>query len=224
MAGAGVARDPAIRGLRRPGGARPTSPPATSRSSKLIHAGSATSSWATSPWSGGAREREPLGRWPPTRYGRGFLVPVYRGGTRRLITVRIGLRLYDLLTPGKRTGPLPDPCRPSRAWPWSRASGPTNLLGVGYYFDDLLLSPERLCLGDVLSARLAGARTPVNYAQAEELTTRPSGGWTVRVRDLVSGDVVRLDGHVVVNAAGPWVDRVRALAGPWTGSSRPWSG
>ena len=58
-----------------------------------------------------------------------FLVPVYRGSRRGLVMVRIGLMLYDLLTPGKVTdrflpprtpagaGRSPRSCRAGRAEP-----------------------------------------------------------------------------------------------------------
>jgi glycerol-3-phosphate dehydrogenase len=138
-------------------------------------------------------------------------MPVYKGGPRSLVKVRLGLRLYDLLTPGKRT-PRYGTMNPARAQALEPTLRPEGLLGAGYYFDDLLLSPERLCLENVLSARRAGAHG-LNYAQAEEFSRRPDGGWTVRVRDLVGGDVAELHGRVLVNATGPWVDRIRARAG-----------
>ena len=122
----------------------------------------------------------------------------------------MGLRLYDLLTPGKRT-PRYGAVDEARARALEPGIRPEGLVGAGYYFDDLLLSPERLCLENVLSARRAGAHI-VNYAQAEEFQRHPDGGWTARVRDLVAGDVVDLHGRVLVNAAGPWVDRIRARA------------
>jgi glycerol-3-phosphate dehydrogenase len=140
-----------------------------------------------------------------------FLVPVYRGGTRRLITVRLGLRLYDWLTPGKRT----ERYRTLDAGA-ARALEPAlrgeDLLGAGYYFDDLLLSPERLCLENVLSARRAGVPA-LNYVEADELRPLPRGGWAVRVRDLVGGEAATVEGRFLINAAGPWVDRVRERAG-----------
>jgi glycerol-3-phosphate dehydrogenase len=138
-------------------------------------------------------------------------MPVYRDGPRSLIKVRLGLRLYDLLTPGKRT-PRYGTVDAARARALEPGIRPEGLLGAGYYFDDLLLSPERLCLENVLSARRAGAHV-INYAQAEEFQRRADGGWTARVRDLVGGDMVDLHARVLVNAAGPWVDRIRARAG-----------
>ena len=214
MAGAGVARDLAQRGLacvlvEKVDFAAGT----TSRSSKLIHGGLRyLELFDFRLVRESLRERETLARLAPHLIRPlPFLMPIYRGGPRSLVKVRLGLRLYDLLTPGKRT-PRYGTVDAARARALEPTLRPEDLLGAGYYFDDLLLSPERLCLENVLSARRAGAHV-VNYAQAEEFQRRPDGGWTARVRDLVGGDVVDLHGRVLVNAAGPWVDRVRARAG-----------
>lgn len=214
MAGAGVARDLAQRGLacvlvEKADFAAGT----TSRSSKLIHGGLRyLELFDFQLVRESLRERETLARLAPQLVRPlPFLVPVYRGGPRRLIKVRLGLRLYDLLAPGKRTERYRtvDAARARALEPTLR---PDGLVGAGYYVDDLLLSPERLCLENVLSARRAGAHA-LNYVQAEEFRPGPAGGWTVRVRDLVDGDTAELHGHVLVNAAGPWVDRIRARAG-----------
>jgi glycerol-3-phosphate dehydrogenase len=37
--------------------------------------------------------------------------------------------------------------------------------------------------------------------------------WQIEVRDALSGGIARVTARVVVNAAGPWVDQVRRLAG-----------
>jgi glycerol-3-phosphate dehydrogenase len=214
MAGAGIARDLAQRGLsailvEKTDFAAGT----TSRSSKLIHGGLRyLELFDFQLVRESLRERERLARLAPQLVRPlPFLMPVYKGGPRSLVKVRLGLRLYDLLTPGKRT-PRYGTMNPARAQALEPTLRPEGLLGAGYYFDDLLLSPERLCLENVLSARRAGAHG-LNYAQAEEFSRRPDGGWTVRVRDLVGGDVAELHGRVLVNATGPWVDRIRARAG-----------
>jgi glycerol-3-phosphate dehydrogenase len=214
MAGAGVARDLAQRGLacilvEQADFAAGT----TSRSSKLIHGGLRYLELLDFQLvRESLRERETLARLAPQLIRPlPFLIPVYRGGPRSLIKVRLGLRLYDLLTPGKRTERYRtvDAAQALALEPGLR---PDGLVGAGYYVDDLLLSPERLCLENVLSARRAGAHA-LNYVQAEEFRPRRDGGWTVRVRDLVDGHTAELHGRVLINAAGPWVDRVRARAG-----------
>jgi glycerol-3-phosphate dehydrogenase len=216
MAGAGVARELALRGLscilveKADFGSG-----TTSRSSKLIHGGLRyLELFDFGLVRESLRERETLARLAPQLVRPlPFLVPVQAGGTRSLVKVRIGLRLYDLLRPGKRTERYRTMSR-EEALALEPTIRPDDLVGAGYYVDDLLLSPERLCLENVLAARRAGAHA-VNYAQAEELRPQPGGGWQVRVRDLVGGNVVSVTGRVLVNAAGPWVDRVRELASVW---------
>jgi len=232
MAGAGIARDAALRGYRtllleRQDFAYGT----TSRSSKLIH--------------GGLRylelfdfglvreslvEREHLARLAPHLVRPlPFLVPVYRGARRGLFMIRVGMKLYDLLTPGKRTARYRTISREATLQREQHLE-PRDLLGSGYYFDDLLLMPERLCLENVLSALRWGAWV-CNYAEVTAIECRvpraesrvagaesragaaASRSWEITSRDVITGATARVTAQVVVNAAGPWADGVRRLAG-----------
>jgi glycerol-3-phosphate dehydrogenase len=214
MAGAGVARDLAMRGLavllldRGDFGAG-----TTSRSSKLVHGGLRyLELFDFALVRESLTERERLRRLAPHLVRPlPFLVPIYRDSTRGLIKVRIGLRLYDWLTPG-RDRERYRVLRPVDALSLEPGLRPNDLRGAGYYFDDLLLSPERLCLENVLSACRHGARA-FNYAQVEELTRDRNGAVTgIVARDLLTGGTARIGARVVVNASGPWVDAVRAAA------------
>ena len=141
-----------------------------------------------------------------------FLVPIYGNSSRGVIKVRIGLTLYDWLTPGRNRERY-RVLKAVDALSLEPGIQPEDLRGAGYYFDDLLLYPERLCLENVLSACRQGARA-FNYAQVEEVRRDPAGKPNgVRVRDLLTGRVATLGARVIVNATGPWVDELRALAG-----------
>ena len=214
MAGAGAARDLALRGLSvalvdKGDFASAT----TARSSKLIHGGLRyLELFDVGLVRESLRERERLGRLAPHLVRPlPFLVPIYRDSSRSLIKVRIGLKLYDWLTPGRdreryRVLPAVD------ALSLEPAIRPDDLRGAGYYFDDLLLYPERLCLENVLSACRHGARA-FNYAQVESVHRDAAGALAgVSVRDLLTGGVATLRARVLVNATGPWVDDFRALA------------
>src|SRR5881397_1198942 len=106
MAGAGVARDLALRGaavalFEKGDFASGTS----SRSSKLIHGGLRYLELRDFGLvRESLREKKRLERLAPHLIRPlPFLVPVYRDAPRGLAMVRIGLWLYDLLTPGKTT-------------------------------------------------------------------------------------------------------------------------
>jgi glycerol-3-phosphate dehydrogenase len=215
MAGAGVARDLALRGFRvalveKGDFASAT----TSVSSKLIHGGLRyLELFDFGLVRESLRERETLRRLAPhVVKPLPFLIPIYRGSSRGLVRVRLGLRLYDWLTPG-RDRERYRVLRPIDALSLEPAIAARELRGAGYYFDDLLVYPERLCLENVLSACRHGARA-YNYAQVEEVVRGADGSVAgVRVRDLLSSAVVTLRAPVIVNATGPWVDDVRAQAG-----------
>ncbi|HEX5528744.1 MAG TPA: glycerol-3-phosphate dehydrogenase/oxidase [Methylomirabilota bacterium] len=213
MAGAGVARDLALRGasvalFEKGDFASGTS----SKSSKLIHGGLRYLELGDFKLvRESLREKRTLERLAPHLVRPlPFLVPVYRGAARGLITVRIGMWLYDLLTPGKSTERY-RVLRPVDTLAMEPSVRAEDLRGAGYYFDDLLLYPERLCLENVLSAARHGART-FNYCEVEEFVPGRRGVEGVKVRDLLSGQVQLVRATAVVNCAGPWVDRLRAMA------------
>jgi len=213
MAGAGVARDLALRGasvalFEKGDFASGTS----SKSSKLIHGGLRYLELGDFKLvRESLREKKTLERLAPHLIRPlPFLVPIYRGAPRGLITVRIGMWLYDLLTPGKTTDRY-RVLRPVDALTMEPSVRAEDLRGAGYYFDDLLLYPERLCLENVLSAARHGARA-FNYCEVEEFVPGRRGIDGVRVRDLLSGQVQLVRAATIVNCAGPWVDRVRAMA------------
>ena len=213
MAGAGVARDLALRGasvalFEKGDFASGTS----SKSSKLIHGGLRYLELGDFKLvRESLREKRTLERLAPHLVRPlPFPVPVYRGAARGLVTVRIGMWLYDLLTPGKSTERY-RVLRPVDTLAMEPSVRAEDLRGAGYYFDDLLLYPERLCLENVLSAARHGART-FNYCEVEEFVPGRRGVEGVKVRDLLSGQVQLVRATAVVNCAGAWVDRLRAMA------------
>ncbi|MBI2494302.1 MAG: glycerol-3-phosphate dehydrogenase/oxidase [Candidatus Rokubacteria bacterium] len=215
MAGAGVARDLALRDVsvalvEKGDFASGT----TAYSSKLIHGGLRyLELFDFALVRESLRERETLGRLAPHLVRPlPFLVPIWRDSSRSLIKVRLGLALYDWLTPG-RARERYRVLRPVDALSLEPGIRAEDLRGAGYYFDDLLVFPERLCLENVLSAGRHGARA-FNYAQVEEVLRDARGAIAgVKARDLLSNRVATLRARIVVNAAGPWVDDLRALAG-----------
>src|SRR5262247_4721297 len=104
MAGAGIARDLALRGasvalFEKGDFASGTS----SKSSKLIHGGLRYLELGDFGLvRESLREKKTLERLAPhVVRPLPFLVPIYRGSRRGLVTVRIGMKLYNFLSPGK---------------------------------------------------------------------------------------------------------------------------
>ena len=202
MAGAGIARDAALRGYRtllleRKDFAFGT----TSRSSKLIHGGLRyLELFDVGLVRESLRERERLARLAPHLVRPlPFLVPVYRGAKRGMLMIRMGMKFYDLLTPGKRTEHYRTISR-DKTLSLERFLEPRDLRGAGYYFDDLLLLPERLCLENVLSAQRWGASI-YNYAEVVGIESRRAAS-----REPTSGRSRRVE---------PWTEASRGSRRAW---------
>ncbi|PKL34118.1 MAG: glycerol-3-phosphate dehydrogenase [Spirochaetae bacterium HGW-Spirochaetae-10] len=129
---------------------------------------------------------------------------------------RVGLIAYDLLS--FDSGWTRDP---SKKIPWHKMIGKKALekLGLGsleraiYFYDCIMISPERLTLAFVKSAVACGASV-ANYTKVERLIFDGRRVVGAEVRDLLAsggsdaegtgGSVYEIRADVVVNAAGPW--------------------
>ena len=208
--GAGIARDCALRGLavalfEQKDYASGT----TAGSTRLIHGGLRyleMLDFALVRMD--LRERETLLRIAPHLVKPlEFYLPFYDSTRFWRIEARMGMLLYDALSFDKS---LPNHRSLSKAEvleeePGLRARG---LAGAVAYFDAQVNSPERLAIENIVDARAHGA-VCLNYA---EVTAAVRGG--VRVHDLLEGDEGEVDGRVVVNASGPWFDRVAGRLEP----------
>jgi glycerol-3-phosphate dehydrogenase len=215
MAGAGIARELALRGLsvalvEKGDFASGT----TSRSSKLVHGGLRyLELFDVALVRESLRERATIRRLAPHLVRPlPFLVPIHRDSSRGRIKVRIGMKVYQWLTPA-RGGERYRVLSASDALGFEPTLRAEGLRGAGYYIDDLLVYPERLCLENVLSACRHGGRA-FSYAEVEDVIRGPGGVVAgVRVRDLLTGQVATLRARLLVNATGPWVDQLREQAG-----------
>jgi glycerol-3-phosphate dehydrogenase len=211
--GAGIAREAALRGLKTAvvdkgdfaGGT-------SSRSSKLIHGGFRyleTGDFGLVLEA--SRERDLLRRRlaPHLVKPLRFFFPAYRGSPLPLWKMRLGLAIYDLLAAFRNIERHRGVARTGVAEvePELRHEGFRG--GALYY--DCFTDDARLVLENVLGAEEAGA-VAVNYACVESL--EKDGGLLVgaRLRDLEGeGGSIALRARAIVNAAGPWLDRIREL-------------
>ncbi len=128
-----------------------------------------------------------------------FLFPLYEDGPYRPWFVQSGILVYSTLARAKLNG-LVGLERAHRLVPQLHAEG----LRSCALYEDAWTNDGRLTLANLRAAADRGA-TVLNYAELVSL--QPP-----EVR--VDGQVVRVRAKSIVNAAGPWVDRVRRLEDP----------
>lgn len=156
-----------------------------------------------------------------------FIMPAWRWSKPPTPLLGAGVLLYDALSFDRNVA-APDSLRiPHPKWlsksallkrvPWL---DPDGLQGGFAYHDTLNLHPERLLLAYAQSAAAAGA-VLVNHVSVDSFVGRDvSGDFLVdgvRAVDRLSGRSLEVRARVVVNAAGPWIDKVLAALGRPTG-------
>ncbi len=125
---------------------------------------------------------------------------------RGALVIRLGLWLYDALLGRGRVTPRHRFYGRQAARVAFPALHPAAV-GAAEYSDAFMPHPERLCW-DVLRDGLGQASLALNYMAA-----MGADGHIVRLRDGLTGETLPVRPRLVVNAAGPWVDRVNAALG-----------
>ncbi|HJQ83116.1 MAG TPA: glycerol-3-phosphate dehydrogenase, partial [Candidatus Binatia bacterium] len=212
--GAGIARDASMRGMRvalveRSDFASGTS----SRSSKLIHGGLRyLEQGHVRLVLEAVRERERLRRLAPHLVRpQEFVFPIYRGGPVNWFLLGAGLWAYDLLAGfwNVHRHHMLGRAAVERAEPALRRDG---LVGAGQYWD-CRTDDARLVLETVLAAVGEGA-VVLPHAAVTALVKEGGRITGARIVDRLGGEEAVVRARVVVNAAGPWVDRVTELDAP----------
>ncbi len=218
IVGAGVARDAALRGLSTvlfdqgdfAGGT-------SSRTSRMIHGGIRYLEQGEFRLVFEAsRERTILHRLAPHLVRPlPFLFPIYKETGRPPWMIRAGMILYDLMALFKNFHSH-QMLSTKEILQLEPGLSPIGLRG-GALFYDAQMDDVRLCLEVLLSARSSGAAI-FNYTPVEGFLRRDGQIMGVLVRDLLTGERREVLGRQVINATGPWLDRLAALADP---TSRP---
>jgi glycerol-3-phosphate dehydrogenase len=139
-----------------------------------------------------------------------FLLPLYADGPYRPAAVQLGLWLYSTIARERRGGVVA-PERARRSVPPLRLE---HLRGCGLYAD-AWTNDSRLCLANVRAAAQGGA-TVLNHAEVTGLRIEHGRVTGADVAGVTGADLagVTVSARAVVNASGPWVDRVRRLEDP----------
>ncbi len=202
--GCGIARDAAGRGF-------------SVVLAEMNDLASGTSSWSTKLIHGGLRyleyyefrlvrealmEREVLWRnaphiiWPMR-----FVLP-HAKGLRPAWLLRLGLFLYDHIGGRKRLPPTRT--LDMRTDPAGKPLKP--LFSRAFEYSDCWVNDARLV---VLNARDAAERGARIMTRTKVVGARREGGtWRITIEDLATGRTSEVAARLLVNAAGPWVDRV----------------
>ena len=130
-----------------------------------------------------------------------FVFPLYDNGPHRPWFVRTGVLLYSALARAKLNGRVSEQ-RALRLVPQLRTEG----LHSSALYADAWTNDGRLTLANVRAAADRGAAV-LNYA---EVTAIHGDGADV----LADGETVRVRAGAIVNATGPWLDRLRLLEDP----------
>ncbi|KQT86395.1 glycerol-3-phosphate dehydrogenase [Aurantimonas sp. Leaf443] len=144
------------------------------------------------------------GLWPALRTLLGSTTaPRSRGA----VLVKIGLALYDFY--GARSRVMPRHALIGKARALRELPGLTpQIVAAGTYYDALVTAPERLVMELV---RDGLADSPLSSAcNWTDLVACQDGTVTF---ERESGERFAVRPAIVVNAAGPWIDRVNALLG-----------
>lgn len=138
-----------------------------------------------------------------------FLLPFYQQSVLTRLKMRAGMWLYDLLSFDRS---LDGHAMLSRAETLAAEPRlvPDGLQGAASYSDAQAPLPERLCLENILDAQAHGGAA-CNYAKVVGCVTRDGRVAGLRVNDLIAHREVEVNGRVVVNASGPWFDRVAGV-------------
>ena len=135
-----------------------------------------------------------------------FVLP-HHAGLRPWWLIRFGLFFYDHL--GGR-GPLP-PCASIDLRRHASGRALHGRYRRAFEYSDCWVQDSRLV---VLNARDAHARGAEVRTRTACVSLEPNGSnWAAVLADRESGEQVTIAARGVVNASGPWVGRVRSLAG-----------
>jgi len=222
--GAATAREAALRGMKVAlVEARDFASGTSSRSSKLIHGGLRYLEQFEFRLVREARRERRLLRELAPHLARPvpFLLPIYHGDPYSPLKIRLGLSIYDLLG---NLGSADRHQTLSTEELLRRVPGlQPNGLRAGALYHDSETDDARLTLENIVDAAAHGA-VIANYAEIRSfnLNTRKGNGRplvaTAQLEDRRTGRQHEISSRFWVNAAGPWVDSVRAFLPGYDGS------
>ena len=136
-------------------------------------------------------------------------IPIYAGARRGPLLIRLGMLAYDLLSFTKKM-PRHDMLSSGEIRQAEPGLEATGLRAAARYYDAQVTFAERLVLENLLAAQSAGAEICM-HSEVTGIDLDGGAVSAVRHKDA-QGREQTITTSVVVNAAGPWVDRVLDVA------------
>ena len=145
-----------------------------------------------------------------------MLLPFHKGGTFGKLSTSIGLKVYDFLA-GVKKGERRTMLSADETLAKEPLIKKYGLKGGGYYVeyrtDDARLTIE------VLKEAVENGAVAVNYSKADKFIYEDGRIRGVIVKDLLTNEEYELRAKKIVNATGPWVDKVREIDNSRTGKT-----
>ncbi|MBT3315531.1 MAG: glycerol-3-phosphate dehydrogenase/oxidase [Anaerolineae bacterium] len=137
-----------------------------------------------------------------------FLGWLDKPSERGAFIIKVGLMLYDAFT--RAQGTVPPHCFEGRVASLKKFPqlNPDTRYTATYY-DGSIFSPERFTVELILDAEAEGPHArALNYILLNEVNEDK-----VFLQDELTGQTFELSPHLIINAAGPWIDQVNTDLG-----------
>ena len=210
--GAGIARDAALRGLKViVFDKNDMCSGCSAISSRLIHGGLRYLEYAeVSLVYESLHERRYLRQTAPHLVAPlRICIPVYAGARRGPLLIRLGMLAYDLLSIRKKL-PNHEMLSGDKIHAEEPGLNHQGLRAAARYYDAQVTYAERLVLENLLAARSAGADIRT-HCEVTQIKVAGGAVQSIIFKDA-DGNEQQVVVNAVVNAAGPWVDRVLDVA------------
>lgn len=141
-----------------------------------------------------------------------LLLPLYAHNKRPAWLIRLGMVVYDVLSFDKKTGGHEVL---NREYTQKRFTGisPEGLNGATVFTEGQVEYAERLCVELAVAAAADGADIRTK-ARVEEPVFDNGHVVGVKYRDLANDELAEVRAPVVLNVAGPWIDRIFKRGAP----------
>ncbi|MEW9053201.1 MAG: glycerol-3-phosphate dehydrogenase/oxidase [Neobacillus sp.] len=137
-----------------------------------------------------------------------MMLPFYKGGTFGPVTTNLGLKVYDILA-GVKKSERRKMLKPSVAMKREPLLKREGMKGAGYYVE-YKTDDARLTL-EVMKKAVEKGAFALNYMKVYDLIYEEDKVVGLKTEDLTDSSLQEIRAKKIVNAAGPWVDTLRAI-------------